>query len=178
MNSKIYLSVFELFLSQWIMSILSKGCKPDNFESHDSLRQIFEAFIEILLNVNFSLKFGWLSWFWQFICEGSSFNLKGFYYSYACSCSLCEGRTSFCVGLVTKKLGRFLFDSDSQSPALLDFFLLVLLFVLQWLSLYWEILIMFLSQFPLTFRQNENGIPCFTAKFLSILLIGMVFMIT
>ena len=82
------------------------------------------------------------------------------------------------MGLVTKKLGRFLFDSDSQSPALLDFFLLVLLFVLQWLSLYWEILIMFLSQFPLTFRQNENGIPCFTAKFLSILLIGMVFMIT
>ena len=82
------------------------------------------------------------------------------------------------MGLVTKKLGRFLFDSDSQSPALLDFFLLVLLFVLQWLSLYWEILIMFLSQFPLTFRQNENGMPCFTAKLLSNLLIGMVFMIT
>ena len=41
MNSKIYLSVFELFLSWWIMSILSKGCKPDNFESHNSLRFSF-----------------------------------------------------------------------------------------------------------------------------------------
>ena len=36
-------------------------------------------------------------------------------------------------------------DSDSRSPALLDFFLLKLVFVLQWLSLYWEILIMLLS---------------------------------
>ena len=82
------------------------------------------------------------------------------------------------MGLVAKKLGGFLLDSDSQSPALLDFFLLIPLFVLQWLSLYWEILIMFLSEFPLTFRQNQNGMPCFIAKLLTILLlIGMVFMI-
>ena len=41
-------------------------------------------------------KLGWLSWLWQFLCEGlSSFNLKEFYYSYAWSPSLCEGRTSF-----------------------------------------------------------------------------------
>ena len=33
-----YLSVFNLFLTQWIMAILSKGCKPDNFESHNSLK--------------------------------------------------------------------------------------------------------------------------------------------
>ena len=26
-----YLSVFNLFLTQWIMAILSKGCKPDNW---------------------------------------------------------------------------------------------------------------------------------------------------
>ena len=32
-----YLSIFDLLLTQWIMTILSKGCKPDNFESHDSL---------------------------------------------------------------------------------------------------------------------------------------------
>ena len=31
-------------------------------------------------------------------------------------------------------------------------FLLTLVFILQWLSLQWEILIMLLSQFPLTFR--------------------------
>ena len=38
----------------------------------------------------------WLNLFWQFLCERlSSFNPKGFYYSYILSCSLCEGRTSF-----------------------------------------------------------------------------------
>ena len=30
-------SVFDIFLAQWIMAI-SKGCKPDNFESHNSLK--------------------------------------------------------------------------------------------------------------------------------------------
>ena len=36
-----YLSVFNLFLTQWIMSILWKGCKPDNFEPHNSLSLSF-----------------------------------------------------------------------------------------------------------------------------------------
>ena len=36
-----YLSIFNLFLTQWIMTILSKGCKPDNFESHNSLKLSF-----------------------------------------------------------------------------------------------------------------------------------------
>ena len=50
---------------------------------------------------------GWLNWFWQFLCEElSSINLRGFYYSYAWSHSLCEGRTSFCIGLISKKLYR------------------------------------------------------------------------
>ena len=35
------ISVFYLFLTQWIMAILSKGCKPDNFESHNSLKLSF-----------------------------------------------------------------------------------------------------------------------------------------
>ena len=43
------------------------------------------------------------------------------------------------------------------------FFLLMLVFVLQWLSLHWEILIMFLSQFPLAFHCIHNGIPRFIA---------------
>ena len=37
------------------MAIFSKACKPDNFESHNSLKlslQIFEAFIRILLIVD------------------------------------------------------------------------------------------------------------------------------
>ena len=33
----VYLSVFNLFLTQWIMAILSKRCKPDNLEPHNSL---------------------------------------------------------------------------------------------------------------------------------------------
>ena len=36
-----YLSVFNLFLMQWIMVILSKGCKPDKFEPHNSLKLSF-----------------------------------------------------------------------------------------------------------------------------------------
>ena len=43
-------------------------------------------------------------------------------------------------------------DCDSHSPALLDLFLLMLIFVLQWLSLHGEILSMLLSQFPWTFQ--------------------------
>ena len=31
----------SLFLFQWIKDILSKGCKPDNFESHSSLKPGF-----------------------------------------------------------------------------------------------------------------------------------------
>ena len=53
-------------------------------------------------------------------------------------------------------------DCDYHCPALLDyFFLLTLIFVLQWLSLYWEVLNMLLSQFLLTFQQIHNGMPHF-----------------
>ena len=44
-------------------------------------------------------------------------------------------------------------DCDSHSSALFNFFLLTQVFVLQWLSIHWEIHIIFLSQFPLTFHQ-------------------------
>ena len=37
----VYLSVFDLFLTQCIMVILSGGFKPDNFESHNSLKLCF-----------------------------------------------------------------------------------------------------------------------------------------
>ena len=33
-----YLFVFDVFLTQWIMAILPKECKPDNFELHDPLK--------------------------------------------------------------------------------------------------------------------------------------------
>ena len=54
-------------------------------------------------------------------------------------------------------------DCDSHSSAFLDLFLLVLVFVLQWFSLLWEILIILLSQFPLTFHQIHTRMPHFIA---------------
>ena len=69
-------------------------------------------------------------------------------------------------------------DCDSHSPALLDLFLLMLVFVLQWLSLHWEILIMLLSQFPLTLHQTQNRMSRFIVQLMTILMLtGMVFMI-
>ena len=71
-------------------------------------------------------KLGWLNWFWQFLCKGlSSFNLKGFYYSYAWSLSLCERRTSFCTRRISRKLCRFLliFLTGFSSLSVLLFFL-------------------------------------------------------
>ena len=51
-------------------------------------------------------------------------------------------------------------------------------FIYQWYSLHWEILIMLLSQFPLTFHKIHNRILCFITQLMTILtLIGMVFMI-
>ena len=50
-----------------------------------------------------------------------------------------------------------------HSPDILDLFLLMLVFVLQWLSLHWEILVMLLSQFQLTFHWIQNGMPRFIA---------------
>ena len=41
----------------------------------------------------------------------------------------------------------------------ISFFLLTLISVLQWLSLHWEILIMLLSQFPLTFHHSQLDAP-------------------
>ena len=99
-----------------------KGCKQDNFESHNSLKLnlTFEAFIQILLNVDHSLnsQLSWHSCLWdklewlnsQLILAislwgVSLFILKGFYYSYAWFCSLSEGRISFfCIRLFTRKL--------------------------------------------------------------------------
>ena len=49
-----HLSVFKKFLTQWIMALLSKGCIPDKFEAHISLKFCFNL-VPILLNVNISL---------------------------------------------------------------------------------------------------------------------------
>ena len=54
-------------------------------------------------------------------------------------------------------------NCDSHSPVLLNVFLQTLVFVLQWLSLHWEILIMLLFEFSLTFEQTQNRMPRFIA---------------
>ena len=65
---------------------------------------------------------------------------------------------------LTQMVNFRILDCDSLSLALLDLFLfLMLVFVLQWLSLHWKILIM-LSQFPLTFQLSHNGMPHFIAS--------------
>ena len=77
---------------------------------------------------------------------------------------------------------RLTFQLGSQNVILTDmlfwisFLLLTLVFVLQRLSLHWEIVIMLLAQFPLTFHHIRNRMPCFIAELMTILvLIGMVF---
>ena len=89
-----------------------KRCKLDNFESCNSLRLSFtnipdfpsnffdcEFFFKNKLSWHSCSmwdKLGWVNQFQQFLCEGLFFfYLKEFYYSYACSCNLYEGRTSF-----------------------------------------------------------------------------------
>ena len=53
------------------------------------------------------------------------------------------------------KVPTRILDCYSHSSALLDLYLLTLVFVLQWLSLHWEILIIWMSQLLLTFRQTQ-----------------------
>ena len=67
-----------------MMAILTKACKPDNFELHNSLKLSFtntwdlrskfidcESFFESNSPDILALwdKPGWVSWFWQFLCE-------------------------------------------------------------------------------------------------------------
>ena len=70
-------------------------------------------------------------------------------------------------------------QTDSHSTALLDlFFLVTLVFVLQWLFPHLEILIMLLSQFPYTSNDIHNRMPRFIELLMTILLlVGTVFVI-
>ena len=126
-----YHSVFDQFLTQWIVAISSKVCKPDNFESQSSLKLSFtniqglhsnfvecESFLEsnspdILAlcetNLDDSIDFG-------------NFSVMGYLL-------LCEGRTSFCMRLISRKLYK-------------DFYLCLRLALLQqvphFFFLYWS----------------------------------------
>ena len=102
------------------MAILSKGCKPDNFESHNSLKISFknirdlrsnflkcESFLEsntpdILAlcetNLNDSIYPG------NFSVSGHLPLIRKDSATHPWSRSLCERWTSFCTGLVSRKL--------------------------------------------------------------------------
>ena len=57
------------------------------------------------------------------MCGLCSLNPKGFCYSYTWSCSLCEGCTSICTGLIFRKLCRFLFMFSTRFISFIVFFL-------------------------------------------------------
>ena len=120
--------------------------KIDNFESQNFLKLCFTSIWGLRLNIvdwifpgiklswhSYSMwdKLGWLNWFWHFLCEGlSSRNPKGLYYSYAWSCSLCEGRTCFSTGVIFGKLCRFLLMFSTGFTPLSVLFLFPLLITL------------------------------------------------
>ena len=70
-------------------------------------------------------------------------------------------------------------DCDSHRPALLDLFCSsdAIICSIQWLSFHWEILIILLSQIPLTFHHIHNGMPCFITLFTILMLVGTAFVI-
>ena len=62
-------------------------------------------------------------------------------------------------------------DCDCHNPALLDFFLSCYASICSTMAPpHWVILIM-LSQFPLTFGQTQNGIPRFIALLMNIVVL-------
>ena len=131
------------------MAILSRGCKPDNFEPHNSIKFSFtnirglrsnfvecESFLEsnspdILAlcetNLDDSIDSGNFS-----VRVYLPLFKKILLYSYAWSCSVCERRTSFCTRLISRKLCRFLVmfsTSFTSLSVLLLFPLLITLFI-------------------------------------------------
>ena len=122
------------------MVILSQACKPDNFESYHSLNLSFmniqglrlnsvdcESFLEsnspdILALYETNLD-EWI--------DSGNFSVRGYLpliqkdsSTHPLSCSLYEGRTSFCTGFISRKLCRFLlFLIGFTSLSVLLFFL-------------------------------------------------------
>ena len=95
------------------MAILSKVSKPDNFESHNSLKLSFTNIQGLCLNVNCEFFVESNSPEILALCEtnlddsndSGNFSLRGYL---PVICSLCEGRASFCMGRISRKLCRFL----------------------------------------------------------------------
>ena len=145
-----------------------KRCKADNFEPHNSLKLSFTNIRGLCSNF-----VDWESFFESnspdilALCEtnlndsidSGNFSVRGYL-----PLIRKDSTTHMHDLTVYVTLLRWLtFLLGSQTVILtvvlfwVYFFLLTLVFILQWLSLHWEILIMLLSQFPLTFYQVHNG---------------------
>ena len=122
------------------MTMLLKGCKPDNFECDNSLKLSFisirglhsnfvecESFLESnspdILPL-FEKNLTWLNWFWPFFYDGlSSFNLKGLLL--ICMVLQFMWKKDFLLqGTISKKLCRFLCFRLALLQSVLDFFFL------------------------------------------------------
>ena len=66
----VYLSVSNLYLTPSIMAILSKGCKPGNFESYNLSKRITLLSKRILLLIYMVLQFQWRK---DFLLHGTYF---------------------------------------------------------------------------------------------------------
>ena len=58
---------FDLFLTQWIMIILIKRWKTDNFESHNSLNLSFTNIWGLCLKLIWMWVFPWIKLSWNFL---------------------------------------------------------------------------------------------------------------
>ena len=66
----------------------------------------------------------------------------------------------------------WILDCDSHSPPLLDLLIASDASICSAIVYFhWKILIMLLSQFPLTFHQIHNGVPCFIGQCMTILVL-------
>ena len=122
------------------MVILSKGCKRDNFQSHNFLKLSFtnnirglrsnfvecESFLESYSPDILAL---WETNFDDSI-DSDNFSVRGYlpliqkdYYSYAWASSSCEKRIYFSTGLISRKLCGILLKFSTSFPSLSVFLL-------------------------------------------------------
>ena len=115
------------------MIILSKGCKPDNFEPHNSLKLSFTNIRGLFSNfVEFESFFESNSPATLPLCEtdlddsvdSDNFSVRGYLLlirkdSIIHMHGLCDRRTSFCMGFRSRKLCKFLLMFSACFTALI-----------------------------------------------------------
>ena len=111
------------------MVILSKGCKRDNFQSHNFLKLSFTNNIRGLRS-NFVECESFLESYSPDILDSDNFSVRGYlpliqkdYYSYAWASSSCEKRIYFSTGLISRKLCGILLKFSTSFPSLSVFLL-------------------------------------------------------